>query len=100
MIDAEVLKLRPEQKKVTVNMTSFLQFEVQPPTPARVVPIPKEELRVVNTDSHHQLEKDLVPLLLLRERSCGFILISWKASNGLLLPAESLGGKQKLHLAI
>jgi len=26
LIDAEVLKLRPEQKKVTANMTSFLQF--------------------------------------------------------------------------
>jgi len=33
LIDTEVLKLRPEQKKVTVNMTLFLQFEVQPPTP-------------------------------------------------------------------
>jgi len=27
LIDAEVLKLRPEQKKVMANMTSFLQFE-------------------------------------------------------------------------
>jgi len=26
LIDAEVLKLRPEQNKVTANMTSFLQF--------------------------------------------------------------------------
>jgi len=26
LIDAEVLKLRPEQKKVTGNMTLFLQF--------------------------------------------------------------------------
>ena len=45
LIDAEVLKLRPEQKKVTANMTSFLQFGVQPPTPAGVVLIPKGELR-------------------------------------------------------
>ena len=27
LIDAKVLKLHPEQKKVTANMTSFLQFE-------------------------------------------------------------------------
>ena len=33
LINAEVLKLRPEQKKVTANMTSFLQFGRQPPTP-------------------------------------------------------------------
>ena len=30
LIDAEVLKLRPEQKKVTANITSFLQFGIQP----------------------------------------------------------------------
>jgi len=28
LIDVEVLKLRPEQKKVTANMTSFLQFGI------------------------------------------------------------------------
>ena len=53
LIDVEVLKLRPEQKKVTANMKLFLQFRVQPPTLARVVPIPKGELRVLNTDPHH-----------------------------------------------
>ena len=62
MIDAEVLKLRPEQKKVTANMTSFLQFGVQPPTPVGVVPIPKGELKVVNIDPHHQRKKGLVPI--------------------------------------
>ena len=44
LIDAEVLKLHPEQKKVTANMTSFLQFEKQPPAPSGVVPIPKGNL--------------------------------------------------------
>ena len=39
LIDADVLKLRPEQKKVTANMTSFLQFGRQPPTPSGVVPV-------------------------------------------------------------
>jgi len=54
LIDAEVLKLRPEQKKVTANMTSFPQFRNRPPTSAGVVPIPKRELRIINTDPHHQ----------------------------------------------
>jgi len=62
LIDVEVLKLRPEQKKVTANMTLFLQFGVQPPTPAGAVPIPKGELRVLNIDPHHQQEKGLIPV--------------------------------------
>ena len=41
LINAEVLKLCPEQKKVKANMTSFLQFGAQPLKPAVVVPIPK-----------------------------------------------------------
>ena len=62
LIDAEVLKLHPEQKQVTANMTSFLQFGRQPPTPSGVVPIPRGELRMVNTDPHQQQEKGLVPV--------------------------------------
>ena len=62
LIDEEVLKLCPEQKKMTANMTSFLQFGKQPPKPAGVVPILKGELRVINTDLHHQQEKGLVPV--------------------------------------
>ena len=100
LIDAEVLKLRLEQKKVMANMTLFLQFGVQLLTQAGVVPIPKRELRVVNTDPHHQQEKDLIHVSTLKERLYGFILTSWKASSGLLLPAGSPGGKQKLHLAM
>jgi len=57
-----VLKLRPEQKKVTTNMTSFLQLGVQPPTPAGVISIPKGEVRVINTDLHHQQDKGLEPV--------------------------------------
>ena len=60
LIDAEVLKLRPEQKKVTANMMSFLQFEVQPSMPAGVIPILKGKLRVVNIDPHRQHAKGLV----------------------------------------
>ena len=63
LIDAEVLKLRPEEKKVIANMTSFLQFGRQHPTPSGVIPIPKGELRMVNIDPHHQQEKGLVPVL-------------------------------------
>ena len=62
-IDAEVLKLRPEQKKVTANMTTTtpLQFgRGLPPALIGVVPIPKGELRVINADLHHQKEKGLV----------------------------------------
>jgi len=53
LINAEVLKLCLEQKKVTANMTSILQFEVQSPMPTGVVPILKEELRMVNINPHH-----------------------------------------------
>jgi len=63
LIDMEVLKLHSEQKKVTANMTSFLQFGVQPPTLAGVVSIPKGELRVLNIDPHHQQEKGLILVL-------------------------------------
>ena len=43
-------------------MTSFLQFGRQPPTPSGVVPVPRGEIRVVNTDPHQQQEKGLVPV--------------------------------------
>jgi len=62
LIDAKVLKLHQKQKKVTANMTSFLQFRNQPLTPAGVVPISKGELKMINTDPHHQQEKGLIPI--------------------------------------
>ena len=97
LIDAEVLKLRPEQKKVAANMTSFLQFGRQPPTPSGVVPVPRGELRVVNTDPHQQQEKGLVPVFTPQGESCGFIPTLWMASNGPLLPVEGPKAKRKLH---
>jgi len=36
--------------------------------PARVVPIPKGELKVINTDPHNKKRENLVPILLLEER--------------------------------
>jgi len=65
LIDADVLKFRPEQKKVTANMTatSPIQFGRNLPlAPTGVVPIPKEELRVINSDPHNQREKGLIPI--------------------------------------
>ena len=74
LIDAEVLKLRLEQKKVTANMTatSPLQFGWNLlPAPTEVVPILRGELRVINTDSHNQKEKGLVPILTPRRDNVG-----------------------------
>ena len=45
LIDAEVLKLRLEQKKVMTNITSFLQFGKQPPAPSGVVSHPKRRTK-------------------------------------------------------
>jgi len=62
LIDADVLKLCPEQKKVTVNMTS-LQFDKELPSVlAGVIFIPKRELRLINIDPHNKKEKGLVPV--------------------------------------
>jgi len=63
LINAEVLKLHLEQKKVTVNMTgtSPIQFDRNLLlAPTEVVPILKGELRMINTDPHNQKEKGLI----------------------------------------
>jgi len=62
LIDADVLKLRPEQKKVIANMISLQFGRDLVSVPARVLPIPKRELKVVNIDPHHKEEKGLVPI--------------------------------------
>src|SRR4051812_34528092 len=41
-------------------MSSCIQFGQSPPTPAAVYPIPAVEMRVINSDPHHQQEKGLV----------------------------------------
>ena len=84
LIDEDVLKLCPEQKMVTTNMTSIQFGKKLMPVPAGVVPIPKGELRVINIDPHHQGERVLSLSLLPKERSCGFIPISSKGNSGLL----------------
>ena len=60
LIDADALKLHPEQKKVTANMISIQFGRDLPSVPARVIPIPKGELKVINTDPHHKEEKGSV----------------------------------------
>jgi len=68
LIDTDVLKLRPEQKKVMANMTS-LQFGKEFLSAlAKVVPILKGKLRVINTDPHNKKEKALSLFLLPEER--------------------------------
>src|SRR3954465_15081794 len=41
-------------------MTFCIQFGQSPPTPTAVYPIPAVEMRVINSDPHHQQEKGLV----------------------------------------
>jgi len=63
LTNAKVLKLCPEQKKVTANMiaTSPIQFGQNPSlAPIGVAPIPKRELRVINIYPHNQREKGLI----------------------------------------
>ena len=65
LIHAEVLKLCPEQKKVMANMIATTPFQFGQdlsPAPTGVVPIPKGELRVINTDPHSKKEKGLIPI--------------------------------------
>jgi len=59
LINAEVLKLRPEQKKVTTNMTSFLQVWVQPPQSSSH---PERGTKGAQYRSTHQREKVFVPI--------------------------------------
>ena len=71
LINADILKLRPEQKKVMANMTSF-QFEKElPSVPAGVVTIPKKELRVINTDPHKKRERPYFCPYFLRRDNVG-----------------------------
>ena len=60
LINVDVLKLRPEQKKVTANMTSFQFTRDHSSVPDGVVPISKRKLKVINIDIHNKEEKSLV----------------------------------------
>src|SRR3954466_12473269 len=54
-----------EQKTVTANMTSCIQFGQSPPTPTAVYPVPAVEMRVINSDPNRQQEKGLVRTTIL-----------------------------------
>src|SRR3954465_1034654 len=60
LVDTGVLRLETEQKTVTANMASCIQFGQSPPTPTAVYPIPAVEMRVINSDPHRQQKKGLV----------------------------------------
>jgi len=65
LINADVLKLHPEQQKVTANMTSSVSLQFGrdlPSTPTRVAPIPKGKLRVISTNPHNKKENGLAPV--------------------------------------
>ena len=46
-------------------MTSCIQLGQSPPTPTAVYPIPAVEIRVINSNPHHQHEKGLVHTTIL-----------------------------------
>src|SRR4051812_23538415 len=48
-------------------MTSCIRFGQSPPTPISVYPVPAVEMRVINSDPHHQQEKGLVRTTLPRD---------------------------------
>src|SRR4051812_9846204 len=60
LVDAGALRLKTEQKTATTNMTSCIQFDRSPPTPTSVYPIHAVEMRIINSDLHHQQEKGFV----------------------------------------
>jgi len=62
LINVDVLKLHPEQKKVTTNKTSLQFGKELLSVPAGVVPVSKGELRVINTDPHNKMGKGLFPI--------------------------------------
>ena len=102
LIDAEVLKLRPEQKNVTTNMTSLttLQFGKHLPLATTgVVPIPKGKLKVINIDPHNNKKKALVSDLAPRGEIMWVHLTLSKTSNELLWPIESPKAKREHPIA-
>ena len=65
LVDAEVLTLKSEQKKVTVNIMT-LEFDTMPKItdPDGSFPIPKARLEINHLSGKYQETKGLVPLTL------------------------------------
>lgn len=64
LVDVGAFKLRPEQKTVSANATSCLQFGLFPPTLTTISPILAMELQIINTDRHRCHGRGLVPVLV------------------------------------
>ena len=62
LLEAGVMTLQLENKKVTANMVTleFGQGFPKVPVPCGVVPIPWAEMRVINSDPHQQQKKGMV----------------------------------------
>jgi len=65
LIDTDVLKLRPDQKKVTTNMMSLQFYRDLSLAPIGMVVITKRELKVINIDFTTR-RSSLSPLLVER----------------------------------
>src|SRR4051812_4449159 len=65
LVQADVLKLKPKQKRVSTNATSTIIFGSNEPTKlVQVSPVPQVEMTIINADPHQQREKGLVPVNL------------------------------------
>jgi hypothetical protein len=62
LLEAGVMTLQPEHKKVTTNMVTveFGQGFPKVPVPCGVVPVPRAEMRIINSDPHQQEKKGMV----------------------------------------
>lgn len=65
LVDAQVLKLRLEQKTVTANMTTCQHIGQTPPIVMEVEPVSKAELWIINSYPGNQKEKGWVSLSTL-----------------------------------
>src|SRR3954468_11592310 len=71
LVQADVLKLEPKQKRVSTNATTTIVFGSNEPVAlVQVNPIPQIEMTIVNTDPHQQKEKGLVPVNLTNGEVC------------------------------
>lgn len=62
LMDTNILKLRPEQKQVSANMTSCIHIDLAPPMVTEVESIPQAELRILNLDAGNRNEKGHVSI--------------------------------------
>ena len=61
LVDAGILKLKPEWETATANMSSCMQFGQSPPDSTTIIPISAAEMRIISLDPHRQQEDGFVP---------------------------------------